>query len=321
MLRPGCLRSSISTKPSSSALTLSAGKRYYAVSIQPPKVWPGKPEARKFNERKTYLYNHFNALLNHASSSSQPAQYDSPWTDSRNYYYDEPRRGDYYRYNDFSDDRHSYTAYERQRRDYGGQEDRSYHRSQHRPHPHRPRDRPRRMHELSKTEHYSDKARDTYHREDRPVTPPPPRSPSPSYIKLAEEPPETQTSAMEQRKLLILDLNGTLVHRAPLPRNRTKPVPTALDDNGRPLPRLRPTHPRPYMPAFRAYLFAPATRSWLDVMIWSSAQPHSVQDMVEKCFGSEQENLLAIWARDTLGLSQDHYCTSIFSIAHILYRT
>jgi hypothetical protein len=66
-------------------------------------------------------------------------------------------------------------------------------------------------------------------------------------------------------------------------------------------------HPRPYMGAFRAYLFAPQTRAWLDTMIWSSAQPHSVKDMVERCFGEDQDRLVAVWARDTLGLSSLEY--------------
>ena len=130
-------------------------------------------------------------------------------------------------------------------------------------------------------------------------------------------------------------------------------------------PKLRTAHPRPYLPSFRKYLFAPETQAWLDVMVWSSAQPHSVQGMVDRVFGSgvyentvgksvlpsasapavdrnshhgaatkqavisaEQEvevketgtsggvetttvkpRLLAVWARDTLGLSETHYCT------------
>ncbi len=154
-----------------------------------------------------------------------------------------------------------------------------------------------------------------HERDDRPVTPPPPRSPSPSYLKLANSPPESLNSSKEERKLLILDLNGTLVHRSALarPKNKHAPQPPPeLDDNGRPLPRLRPVHPRPYMNAFRSYLFAPETRAWLDVMVWSSAQPHSVGDMVERCFAAEKKKLLAVWARDTLGLNKDHYCTRFF---------
>ncbi|THG95159.1 hypothetical protein EW026_g6444 [Hermanssonia centrifuga] len=119
-------------------------------------------------------------------------------------------------------------------------------------------------------------------RDDRSVTPPPPRSPSPTYLALAGKSQERLSSPTEERKLLILDLNGTLVHRAPAARPKNKHGPKPVDEQGRPLPRLRSVHPRPYMPAFRAYLFAPETKAWLDVMIWSSAQPHSVDDMVDR---------------------------------------
>ncbi|KAJ7251113.1 hypothetical protein B0H12DRAFT_1018711 [Mycena haematopus] len=37
-------------------------------------------------------------------------------------------------------------------------------------------------------------------------------------------------------------------------------------------------------------------------MVWSSAQPPSVADMLNHCFGQRQREFLAIWARDTMGL-------------------
>lgn len=140
-----------------------------------------------------------------------------------------------------------------------------------------------------------------------------------------EPTPLSNDDASFSRKLLILDLNGTLVHRAApnQPRNRPKhkgPDGTAsnqdaveplVDSAGRPLPRLRPVHPRPYMGAFRSYLFASETQQWLDVMIWSSAQPYSVNDMVSKTFGDERDKLVAIWARDTFGLSNENYGMSV----------
>ncbi|KAH9927644.1 uncharacterized protein B0H18DRAFT_875536 [Fomitopsis serialis] len=132
---------------------------------------------------------------------------------------------------------------------------------------------------------------------DREVTPPPVPSPSPEYLALAADAPSTLSEISSSRKLLVLDLNGTLVFRSPH-SSRTR---------NRGFPRLRPTYPRPYMRAFREYLFAPETKAWLDVMVWSSAQPHSVGDMVDKCFGSWKRELVAVWARDTLGLSNDHY--------------
>ncbi|KAH9849168.1 hypothetical protein C2E23DRAFT_737980 [Lenzites betulinus] len=149
-------------------------------------------------------------------------------------------------------------------------------------------------------------------RDDRSVTPPPPRPPSPTYLALAKHVPSRVEEPSASRKLLVLDLNGTLLHRSPhnprpKARNQLPQEDRPRDGHGNWLPRLRPVHPRPYMRAFRSYLFAPETRSWLDVMVWSSAQPHSVGDMVDRCFGEDQDKMLAIWARDTLGLSNDHY--------------
>ncbi len=139
------------------------------------------------------------------------------------------------------------------------------------------------------------------------MTPPPPGTPSANYIALAEQAPSWIEDPTQLRKLLVLDLNGTLLHRSPNgPRARHYERPR--DARGNLLPRLRPVHPRPYMPAFRSFLFAPQTRAWLDVMVWSSAQPHSVNDMVERCFGEDREKMIAVWARDTLGLTNEHYC-------------
>lgn len=136
------------------------------------------------------------------------------------------------------------------------------------------------------------------------------RSPSPSYLTLSEEPSSAGESS---RKLLILDLNGTLLRRSP----------RSSAHSG-----LRMVYPRPYFPSLKSYLFHEKTREWLDTMIWSSAQPHSVRDMVQRCFGNEEilsdelfttdesqtprrvvraKHLVAVWARDTLGLSKAAY--------------
>ncbi|XP_006457098.1 hypothetical protein AGABI2DRAFT_188799 [Agaricus bisporus var. bisporus H97] len=116
------------------------------------------------------------------------------------------------------------------------------------------------------------------------------------------------------RKLLVLDLNGTLVFRSPYrsPRERLHGRGSAEDDvyarfdPSQPRP-LRAVHPRPYLSSFRQYLFHPKTRRWLDTMVWSSAQPHSVNDMVTRCFGDAKGGLVAIWARDKLGLNGIDY--------------
>lgn len=42
-------------------------------------------------------------------------------------------------------------------------------------------------------------------------------------------------------------------------------------------------------------------------MVWSSAQPHTVQDMVGKCFGASKNKLVAVWTRDAFGLTKGEY--------------
>lgn len=149
--------------------------------------------------------------------------------------------------------------------------------------------------------------------DDRPVTPPPVQTPTPDYIELASQAPSQLCGEpSSSRKLLILDLNGTLLHRA-APHGPRKDKRT---NQGKPLPRLRPVHARPYMPSFRNFLFAPQTKKWLDAMIWSSAQPYSVEDMVDKTFGKSKSALVAIWARDTLGLTNEQYSMYSPSISH-----
>lgn len=133
----------------------------------------------------------------------------------------------------------------------------------------------------------------------RKPSPPPDKSsqplkPSPGYLSLSQEPSEVLRDPTMARKLLVLDLNGTLLIRSP--RSRTS--------SG---PRLRPVQPRPYMQSFRQYLFCLETKAWLDTMVWSSAQPHSVDDMVNKVFGATKGELKAVWNRKSLGLSEADY--------------
>lgn len=138
--------------------------------------------------------------------------------------------------------------------------------------------------------------------------PPPPAEPDPAYLTLSLEPSHIINYPRTSRKLLILDLNGTLLIRSQHnPRTRQKVARGGNHNNGQ-APRLRAVQPRPYIPAFRAYIFAPETREWLDTMVWSSAQPHSVADMVGKVFGDAQSKLVAVWDRESLGLSKEDYC-------------
>ncbi|KAL0580458.1 hypothetical protein V5O48_001528 [Marasmius crinis-equi] len=177
-------------------------------------------------------------------------------------------------------------------------------------------------------------------------------SPSENYLNTSQLPSTHLEDPTTVKKLLVLDLNGTLVyrekHRLPRDDHQRDNGPqndSTSDDVYARLPPgphpLRIVNPRPYIASFREYLFHPSTRRWLDTMVWSSAQPHSVKDMVEKCFGEdaveEEEHghgrrgrgrgrnnrgqgvevdefgrekrgkLVASWARDTLGLDSNAY--------------
>ncbi|KAG2148974.1 hypothetical protein DEU56DRAFT_852034 [Suillus clintonianus] len=135
--------------------------------------------------------------------------------------------------------------------------------------------------------------------------PPPPAEPDPAYMALSLEPSHIVDNPRTSRKLLILDLNGTLLIRSQHSRARPKDAHGSIPTG--PAPRLRAVQPRPYIPAFRAYLFAPETQEWLDTMVWSSAQPHSVADMVDKVFGDFKSKLVAVWDRGSLGLTKEDY--------------
>lgn len=138
-----------------------------------------------------------------------------------------------------------------------------------------------------------------------PTPPPPPAEPDPAYMALSLEPSHIVDDPRASRKLLILDLNGTLLIRSQHSRARPKYAYGGTRTNS--APRLRAVQPRPYIPAFRAYLFAPKTQEWLDTMVWSSAQPHSVADMVDKVFGDVKSKLVAVWDRGSLGLTREDY--------------
>ncbi|KAF5352020.1 hypothetical protein D9758_009428 [Tetrapyrgos nigripes] len=113
---------------------------------------------------------------------------------------------------------------------------------------------------------------------------------SPEYIDISTRP---TAFSNPPRKLLVLDLNGSLLLRTKhVQRNHSN---------------MRTVHPRPYMRSFRDYLFHARVKEWLDTVVWSSAQPHSVADMVDKCFGDRKADFKAIWARDTLGLNKYQY--------------
>lgn len=144
-----------------------------------------------------------------------------------------------------------------------------------------------------------------YKKSPTPAPPPPPAEPDPAYMALSLQPSHIIDDPRASRKLLILDLNGTLLIRSQHSRARAKDGYGGIHTSS--APRLRAVQPRPYIPAFRAYLFAPETQEWLDTMVWSSAQPHSVADMVDRVFGDLKSELVAVWDRKSLGLTKEDY--------------
>lgn len=132
-------------------------------------------------------------------------------------------------------------------------------------------------------------------------------SPSASYLSITKQESRRQPVLDLPRKLLILDLNGTLIYRQ-FPKAPT--VPPQRHTFG---PKIRP---RPYLQTFVQYIFHPENQKWLDVMIWSSAQPKNVVNMVKAALGVGGEfqlrpTLRAVWARDTLGLAPNSYDSKV----------
>ena len=125
--------------------------------------------------------------------------------------------------------------------------------------------------------------------------------PSMAYLAVASSVSVRAAYPHSHRKLLILDLNGTLLLR-PKPRNAKR----------------RPIHPRPYISSFCSYIFHETVKPWLETMVWSSAQPHSVNDMVARCFKDRRDELKTVWARDMLGLDKNDYC---MYLSHLLAST
>ncbi|KAF8635089.1 hypothetical protein AX15_000532 [Amanita polypyramis BW_CC] len=121
-------------------------------------------------------------------------------------------------------------------------------------------------------------------------------APTTEYLELCSH---SASGLPPSRKLVVLDLNGTLLFRP-------KPGPHHGFE--------RPVHLRPFMSTFRKYLLHQETRPWLDTMVWSSAQPHNVAIMVHSCFGREEEKLVQVWARDRMHLEEESYHRNVQTI-------
>ncbi|KAJ2446445.1 hypothetical protein GGF42_005691, partial [Coemansia sp. RSA 2424] len=79
----------------------------------------------------------------------------------------------------------------------------------------------------------------------------------------------------KHRQLIVLDLNGTLIKRGP--RNKDK---------------SRTGYARPHLASFLQFVL-----SNFAVMIWSSAQPNSVNNMLQIFMSQEQKRFVRVWDR------------------------
>lgn len=110
--------------------------------------------------------------------------------------------------------------------------------------------------------------------------------PTEEYIKQSQQPPRRRPKA--QPLLIILDLNGTLIHR----KSRKFPPSFAK---------------RPELDVFLNRLMQKHR-----VMVWSSSQPKTVEAVCAGIFPEARVNLLAaVWARDKLGLSKRQYTEKV----------
>ncbi|TKA55838.1 hypothetical protein B0A49_12998 [Cryomyces minteri] len=117
------------------------------------------------------------------------------------------------------------------------------------------------------------------------VTPLPVPKPTATYLSQASQEPQRLASA--RPLLIIIDLNGTLIHR----------------------PKHRPTSfkARPHVPDFLSYLIANYT-----CLVWSSAQPQNVKALCAQLFTPAQRaQLVGEWGRDTLGLNKLQYSNKV----------
>jgi hypothetical protein len=133
----------------------------------------------------------------------------------------------------------------------------------------------------------------------RPISIP---EPSADYILNASLPPSSTPEPTP--KLLILDLNGTLLHR---PRNRSRERTADM--------RKASQHPilRPYLPEFMDYIFAHFV-----VMFWSSAKPHNVEAMINATTTPEQrKKIIAVWDRGRFGLTKSEYDAKSVTIKNL----
>lgn len=107
------------------------------------------------------------------------------------------------------------------------------------------------------------------------------------YIETSLQPSSLLKDPDEHKKLLILDLNGTLVSRT---HKKTG------------------MFVRPYQDEFLHYIFR-----YFTVMVWSSAMPKSVDNMCQ-LFGDYRKQLALIWDRTHFGFTHEDYVRNVSTV-------
>lgn len=116
------------------------------------------------------------------------------------------------------------------------------------------------------------------------ITPQPLNVPAATLQYLNQSSLKPETVQVKRPLLIILDLNGTLIHR-----------------------KLRKFPPKFSRRAGLDHFLAALIKNY-KVMVWSSSQPLTVNAVCEKIFpGVMHDSLVAIWARDKFGLSPQQY--------------
>lgn len=109
--------------------------------------------------------------------------------------------------------------------------------------------------------------------------------PEPTLTYLATSRLTPFPSPQPRPLLVIIDLNGTLVHR---PSSRSNPT---------------SFQPRPHASRFLHYVINTFT-----AMIWSSARPANVRSMTDRLIDqADRANLLAVWSREAFGFTEKDY--------------
>ena len=167
------------------------------------------------------------------------------------------------------------------------------------------------------------KSRSPNQKVDKPVKRLPIPSPTAAYLSQSLKPPSRLDSP--QPLLVILDLNGTLLHRSKERRSKgITPRPYVIeflsDIIGLPetslgseaAPSSSASIYAHSMPKLTSKTHPSTSASTYSVMIWSSARSKSVKCMCDHLLTAKQQSeLVAVWARDRLRLSSEQFAARL----------